>query len=155
MQLESRQITLADDLHELAAAINQSSWDGANEMSAYDPDALAAYLKREDTVFVACHDVSVTPPTLMGIASSRIEMKPYARQLWLYVDEVDVCADQRQRGAGKHLMRALINIAQDAGCEELWLGTEVDNQPANALYRALDPDDVADVVGYTYETDND
>ena len=82
-------------------------------------------------------------------------MKPYEYALWLYVDEVDVCADQRQRGAGKALMTKLLEIAEASGCEEVWLGTEADNQPANALYRALNPDDVAAVVGYTFETDED
>ena len=87
------------------------------------------------------------------MASSRIEIKPYDQELWLYVDEVDVCSDQRQKGAGKAIMSKLIEIAKDKGCEEVWLGTEVDNLPANALYRLLDPDDVANVVGYTFETD--
>ena len=36
---------------------------------------------------------------------------------------------------------------------EVWLATEVDNDAANALYRSLEPDDVAEVVGYTYEAD--
>ncbi len=48
-------------------------------------------------------------------------------------------------------MRKLIDLADEADCEELWLGTEVDNLAANALYRALAPDDIAQVVGYTYE----
>ena len=64
-----------------------------------------------------------------------------------------MCADQRKKGAGKAMMNKLIEIARAQGCEELWLGTEVDNSPANALYKSLDPDDVAQVVGYTFETD--
>ena len=47
----------------------------------------------------------------------------------------------------------LIEFAEQSGCEEVWLGTEVENAPANALYQSLDPDDVANVIGYTYETD--
>ena len=89
----------------------------------------------------------------MGMASGRFEIKPYGQERWLYVDEVDVCADQRQKGAGKAIMQRLIELAEQAGCEELWLGTEVDNAAANALYRSLQPDDVSQVVGYTFETD--
>lgn len=146
-------VTLASDLDALVAAINQASWDDANEMSEYDVPALQAYLERQDTVFVACFEKVDGQSRLLGMASSRMEIKPYGHERWLYVDEVDVCADQRQRGAGKLIMQKLLQIAVEAGCEELWLGTEVDNLPANALYRSLDPDDIADVIGYTYETD--
>ena len=103
-----------------------------------------------DTRFVACHDVGADGRTLLGIASARVEPKPYGGERWLYVDEVDVCADQRRRGAGRAMMRTLIDLARDAGCEEVWLGAERDNHAANALYRALDPDEVAEVIGYTY-----
>ncbi len=142
-----------DNLQVLVDEINAAAWDDANEISVYTVDALAAYLGRADTVFIACHESRGGARTLLGMASARIEMKPYEHELWLYVDEVDVCADQRQRGAGKALMSKLLEIARDGGCVEVWLGTEVDNEPANALYRALDPDDVDAVVGYTYETD--
>ena len=142
-----------DELQALVEEINGGVWDDANEMSTYSADALAAYLQRADTVFVTCHEVQDDGRTLLGMASARIEMKPYDHELWLYVDEVDVCADQRRRGAGKILMQELLTIAEDAGCEEVWLGTEVDNKPARALYRSLDPDDEREVVGYTYELD--
>lgn len=147
-------VSLDHDLSLLVKEINDAQWDDANEISVYDEASLRAYLEREDTVFVACHN-STEPRQLMGIASSRIEMKPYNQELWLYVDEVDVCADQRQKGAGKAIMEKLIAIAEESGCEELWLGTEVNNLPANALYESLNPDDVAQVIGYTYETDED
>jgi ribosomal protein S18 acetylase RimI-like enzyme len=67
------------------------------------------------------------------------------------VDEVDVCVEQRLKGVGSLMMRWLIEFARDEGCDEVWLGTEVDNDAANALYRRLEPDDVGDVVGYTWE----
>ncbi len=148
-------VSADDNVQALVDEINAAVWDEANEISVYAADALAAYLERADTVFVVCHEHRDGGRTLLGMASARIEMKPYGRALWLYVDEVDVRADQRRRGAGKALMHKLIEIAEAAGCEEVWLGTEADNSPANALYRALDPDDVAAVVGYTFETDAD
>ena len=152
-EMEVKAITLEDDLNLLVSEINEASWDESNEISSYDTDSLIAYLERSDTIFVTCHDRSGDIPVLMGMASSRIEMKPYGKALWLYVDELDVCSDQRQRGAGKLMMKKLLDIAESNGCEELWLGTEIDNHPANALYRSLNPDDESVVVGYTYETD--
>ncbi|MDH3642103.1 MAG: GNAT family N-acetyltransferase [Gammaproteobacteria bacterium] len=147
-------ITIHDDLQRLVEEINQASWDDANEMTRYDVEALSAYLERQDTLFIACHDIAEGDRVLMGIASSRLEIKPYDKERWIYVDEVDVCANQRQKGAGKAMMRKLIGIANDMGCEEVWLGTEVDNRAANALYESVEPDDVARVIGYTYETDD-
>lgn len=144
-------VTLADDLEMLVQEINRANWDSANDIPEYDAASLSTYIARQDTLFVACRDAGESASTLLGIASARFEVKPYSQKSWLYVDEVDVCVDQRRRGAGKAMMRKLIEIAKESGCEEVWLGTEVDNGPANALYRALDPDDVTQVLGYTYE----
>lgn len=143
-----------EDLQQLVREINEASWDAANEMVAYDVAALSAYLRRQDTLFVACHEIGEAGRTLLGIASARLQSKPYGEEPWLYVDEVDVCADQRRRGAGKAMMHLLIERAHAAGCEEVWLGTEVDNDAANALYRSLNPGEVAQFIGYTFALEN-
>jgi len=144
-------ITSGDNLQQLVDEINQAAWDHANDISRYDVAALSAYLERQDTLFVACHAISDAGRTLLGLASARVELKPYENARWLYVDEVDVCADQRRRGAGQAIMRKLIELAQVAGCKEVWLGAEQDNHAANALYHSLRPDEVTRVIGYTYE----
>ena len=148
-----KRITASDDLATLVNEINAAVWDDANEMSTYDEASLRTYLAHPDTLFVTCHRSDEQGPTLLGFASCRFELKPYEKLRWLYVDEVDVCADQRRQGAGKAIMQKLLEIAEEQGCDEVWLGTEVDNDAANGLYRSLDPDDVGDVVGYTWETD--
>lgn len=144
-------ISKDDDVRQLVNEINSAFWDSDNEMSEYDAEALSEYLTHQDTVFLACYEVVDGDSTLLGIASSRLEIKPYGHERWLYVDEVDVCADKRCRGAGKAMMKKLLEIAEKAECEEVWLGTEPNNHAANALYRSLNPDDVAQFVGYTYE----
>ena len=147
----TKRVTPENDLQQLAKEINQASWDEANDMCGYSSATLSAYLNRQDTVFVVCHKVSAIGRTLLGIASARLEIKPYEGDRWLYVDEIDVCVDQRRQGAGKALMQKLFDIAQAADCEEVWLATEVDNQAAKAFYQSLEPDDVSEVLGYTYE----
>jgi ribosomal protein S18 acetylase RimI-like enzyme len=139
-----------DDLASLANAINTAQWDDANEMTDYSAEDLAHYLQQQDTVFVACYDAPDSSSGLLGIASARIQIKPYDKERWLYVDEVDVCVNQRRRGAGKAIMQALLAIARDNGCQELWLGTEIDNLPANALYKSLGADEIEEFVGYSY-----
>lgn len=147
-------VSQGDDLGRLVDEINAASWDPANDMAEYGVEALWEYLGRQDTIFVACHEVTQGQRLLLGIASARLETKPYGGERWLYVDEVDVCADRRRRGAGTAIMKKLVEMAEAESCAEVWLGTEADNQAANALYRALGPDDVASVVGYTFELRN-
>ena len=149
-QIAARQVTTADNLDDLVEQINRAQWDDANDMADYEVCALSSYLERPDTVFIACYDHVIQPPNLLGIASGRLEMKPYDGSFWLYVDEVDVCVDQRQRGAGTQLMRAMQRFARAHECDELWLGTEPDNVAANALYRALQPSEEEAFIGYTY-----
>ena len=144
-------ITKDDDLEQVVDEINSASWDDANEMSKYCAESLSNYLDHQGTLFVACHEVGERGRTLLGMAAARLEVKPNGGKRWLYVDEVDVCADQRRKGAGRSIMQKLINIAEEAECEEVWLGAEASNQGANALYRSLEPDEVTQVVGYTYE----
>ncbi len=147
-------ITLADDLQRLVDEINHSAWDDENDIAEHEVNALIAYLERQDTVFVCCHDITEHGRTLLGIASGRFEVKPYPGDHWLYVDEVDVCQDQRCKGAGKAIMLKLIALAKEANCEVVWLGTEIDNHAANALYHSIKPDEVMQFVGYTYELED-
>ncbi|MCI5105912.1 MAG: GNAT family N-acetyltransferase [Pseudomonadales bacterium] len=151
--MQIRRISLKDDLPALVRDINSARWDDANEITAYKAEDLAYFLQRQDTVFIACYDTAAGHHNLLGIASARIQIKPYDKELWLYIDEVDVCADQRQKGAGKAMMRDLISISRERGCQEVWLGTEVDNIPANALYKSLQPNEIEQFVGYSYRVD--
>ena len=121
-------VTSDDNLDQLVREINAASWDDGNEMAEYDAEALSEYLDQEDALFLACHDEVDGHRTLLGVASARVARKPYGRERWLYVDEVDVCADQRRKGAGQAIMRKFIDIAQEAECCELWVGTEATNQ---------------------------
>lgn len=152
--MEVSVVTLDDTLAAFVVEINQAAWDDANDISTYEEGMLRAYLQRQDTIFVACHDASSDRQVLMGIASARIAVKSYGNELCLYVDELGVCVDQRQKGAGKLIMGKVLDIAKENGCKELWLATGVDNHAANALYKSLEPDDVSEVIGYTYKTVN-
>lgn len=138
------------DLDTLVEEINAASWDEANEMGEYDVESLRRYLRSQDTVFVTCHEVEGSTRSLLGLASGRLEIKPDDSERWLYVDEVDVASDQRRKGAGRAIMSELMAVARAAGCTEMWLGTEIDNGAANALYSALDPSERETFVGYTW-----
>ena len=88
------------------------------------------------------------------MAYGRLEHKPYDFEKWLYIDEVDTCSDLRQRGVGTAMMKWLLQFADENDCDEVWLGTEVENDAANALYKSLRPSSIDAVVGYTFELED-
>ena len=57
----------------------------------------------------------------------------------LYVDEVGTASTHLRRGIARMMMDELFAWGRELGCEEAWLGTEADNEPAKALYRRYRP----------------
>lgn len=57
----------------------------------------------------------------------------------LYVDEVGTASTHRRRGIGRAMLAEMFRWGRELGCEEAWLGTELDNDAANALYRSYAP----------------
>lgn len=151
MNLETRLLNESDDLESIVADINNAKWDTANEMGAYDFESLRYYVRQADTLFVICYIEHAVGAELAGIASARIQHKPYDKMRWLYIDEVDAAANLRQRGVGTAIMKLLLEYAEANDLEEVWLGTEADNVPARKLYESLKPNYIDDVVGYTFE----
>ena len=57
----------------------------------------------------------------------------------LYNDEVGTASTHRRMGIARLMMDELFAWGRELGCEEAWLGTETDNEPAKALYRRYRP----------------
>ena len=55
-------------------------------------------------------------------------------EMFLY--ELAVATDHRNRGIGRALVGALAELARDRGCYGMWVATEPDNAAALATYRA-------------------
>lgn len=55
----------------------------------------------------------------------------------LYIEELGVGDHHRRQGIATALMQAAKALAQRHRCAELWLATEPENDPANALYKAI------------------
>jgi ribosomal protein S18 acetylase RimI-like enzyme len=53
----------------------------------------------------------------------------------MFIYELSVLPDARLRGVGTALVRALADVARERGCYGMWVGTEVDNEAAQATYR--------------------
>ncbi len=115
---------------------------------AVDPTRLAACLASPGhLLFVALDDGQV-----VAQAAAIIHRHP-DKATELYVDEVGVSPAWQRRGIANLLMDALFAAGREAGCEEAWLGTELDNIPARALYeRRKEPAEPAETfVMYVYD----
>lgn len=55
----------------------------------------------------------------------------------LWINEVGVGVDFRQRGIGRLLMEGMLAHGRALGCGDAWLGTEVSNIAARRLYAAV------------------
>lgn len=131
--------------------INIADWDEGNGIDEYTVDSLRAYLEMPDTFFLVCFQASTGSNQLAGMASGRLQQKPYDYCKWLYIDEIDTCVNFRRQGVGTAMMQELLLLAHENNCEEVWLGAEKSNDVANKFYQSLHPSAVDAVIGYTFE----
>jgi ribosomal protein S18 acetylase RimI-like enzyme len=68
----------------------------------------------------------------------------------LYIDELGTASTHRRLGIGRALLKAMFAWGRELGCEEAWLGTEPDNDPANALYRGMQPIEAEAIQFYLF-----
>ncbi|MGO4840772.1 GNAT family N-acetyltransferase, partial [Rhizobiaceae sp. 2RAB30] len=54
----------------------------------------------------------------------------------LYIDEVGVTPGFHRQGIARAMLDRMFALGRDMGCEEAWVGTEIDNVPARRLYEA-------------------
>jgi aminoglycoside 6'-N-acetyltransferase I len=54
----------------------------------------------------------------------------------LYIDEVGVAPAFQRQGLARQMLNEMFAIGKAAGCEEAWVGTELDNEPARRLYES-------------------
>jgi ribosomal protein S18 acetylase RimI-like enzyme len=52
----------------------------------------------------------------------------------MWINEVAVAQTHRQRGVGKQLLQAMLELARTLGCAEAWVLTDPSNAPAMRLY---------------------
>ena len=142
-----KKISAKDDLNKIVSDIQKATWVTASEIvpEEYSVESLKEFLFKTESIFV----VAYRDELFAGMASAKILNKPNG-EVWLYIGEVDVCENHQKRGVGKAIMNYLFSIAQESDMDEVWLGTEVENTPANALYKSLKPSEIQLFVGYTY-----
>jgi ribosomal protein S18 acetylase RimI-like enzyme len=55
----------------------------------------------------------------------------------LYIDEVGTASTHRRQGIARAMMAEMLTWGRELGCEDAWLGTELDNVEANGLYEGI------------------
>ncbi|MDH3439724.1 MAG: GNAT family N-acetyltransferase [Gammaproteobacteria bacterium] len=93
--------------------------------------------------------VALEDGVVVGMASGNDYLHP-DKPVMFWVNEMGVAPSHQRRGIGKKLLQRILDRARELGREEAWLGTEVDNVAARALYKSLDGEEESFVM-YTYD----
>lgn len=110
-----------------------------------DPEQARAFLTEPGHVIV----LALSGDLAVGMATGMILLHP-DKPPAMFVNEIGVREDWQRRGIGRAMTRHLFDIARAGGCRGIWLGTEPDNAPALALYRALDGDEMP-ILGFGWD----
>lgn len=121
--IEIRQVTsaTADLLRDVAAEVFDEP---------VDPARLARYVAAQGHLMLVALDGAL----VVGQVAAVIHHHP-DKPTELYIDELGVSPAWQRQGIARRLMDAMLALGRNAGCEEVWVGTELDNAAANALYR--------------------
>jgi ribosomal protein S18 acetylase RimI-like enzyme len=94
------------------------------------PQRLDAYLREPGHLMILAFEQGV----IVGQCTAVVHRHP-DKVTELYVDELGTASSHLRRGIGISMVRAMFDWGRELGCEEAWLGTEIDNVEANGLYR--------------------
>jgi aminoglycoside 6'-N-acetyltransferase I len=97
-----------------------------------EPDRLAAFLAAP-LHFLA---VARSGGLVVGQVRAMVHLQPDGPSQ-LYIDNLGVALDHQRQGIARALLREAFRWGQETGCEEAWVATELDNQPARALYDSV------------------
>ncbi len=96
-----------------------------------DPKLLASFLTAPGHLMLLALDGDL----VVGQCAAVIHRHP-DKPAELYIDEVGTAATHRRQGIARAMLGEMFAWGREFGCTEAWLGTDLDNDAANALYRA-------------------
>ena len=110
-----------------------------------DAARLAAYLATPGHLMVLAFDGDL----VVGQCAGVIHRHP-DKATELYVDEVGTASTHLRQGIATAMMDEMFAWGRELGCTEAWLGTELDNDAANALYRGMRPSEDSAIQFYLF-----
>jgi aminoglycoside 6'-N-acetyltransferase I len=99
-----------------------------------DPQRLHDYLRQPGHLMVLAFEGGL----VIGQCAAVIHRHP-DKPTELYIDEVGTASTHRRQGVARAMLDEMFRWGRELGCEEAWLGTELDNVEANALCRGDRP----------------
>jgi len=96
------------------------------------PARIAAYLAEPSHHMV----VAIAGGQVVGQCAAVVHRHP-DKVDELYIDEVGVAPAWQRRGIARRMMEMMFSHGRAIGCGEAWVGTELDNDAANALYEGF------------------
>ncbi|GAB5496358.1 MAG: hypothetical protein Phyf2KO_14380 [Phycisphaerales bacterium] len=93
--------------------------------------------------------VAIDDCAVVGVVSAVTYIHP-DKPLHCWINEVSTAPSHRRQGIARRLVDNLVKHLKDLGCGEIWLATEVDNEPARALYRAAGAKETP-IVMYSFD----
>src|SRR6218665_1755694 len=97
-----------------------------------DPVLLDAYLRDPNHLLIVALDGDV----VVGQCGAAILRHPH-KPADFFVDELFAAPTHQRQGIGSRLLEAMLAWGRELGHTEAWLTTDMENAPANALYRKL------------------
>ena len=97
-----------------------------------EPERLRDYLAAPGHLMILAIDDGV----VVGQCAAVVHHHP-DKVTELYIDELGTAGSHRRHGIARSMIDAMFEWGRQLGCRESWLGTELDNTAANALYRSI------------------
>ena len=132
--------TITKDNASLLEAVAEDVFD-----EAIDLNYLAGYL--EESNHILC--VAVVNGLVVGQVRAIIHKHP-DNPAELYIDNAGVAPTYQRQGIAKQLVTEIARLGQQRGCMDIWVGTESDNESAQALYQSFGLD-MTDMVMFDGE----
>lgn len=82
--------------------------------------------------------VAIADGEVVGQVAAVVHRHPDGRPTELYIDEVAVTPGRQRQGIARRMLGTMLALGRELGCEEMWVGTELDNVAARGLYALLD-----------------
>lgn len=132
------------DLATIAAELNEA--DSEVSLKSFSESSLKDFLSDPERVYL----IATIDGHIAGAVHGYALHHPTGVK-YLYIDEVDTMEGYRRRGVAGQMMAEAFKIGRELDCDEAWLGTEHDNEPAKALYLGLKPTEIENGPIYTWK----
>jgi aminoglycoside 6'-N-acetyltransferase I len=110
------------------------------------PERMRAYLRTPGHLLV----LALEGDLVVGQVAAVVHRHP-DKPVELYIDEVGTASTHRRRGIAREMMVEMFAWGRELGCEDAWLGTELDNVEANGLYQGIKRGPGEKMIYYEFE----